>query len=135
MSEESSVDRMIREAREKGHAHHAKSEDHKEFHGKALERIIPKIMDPMCEGLRRAPGEPQRGPVLGHSALRHFIVSARSRTEHLPGNPRGPDGARSGVFGSRQSALRSFEHQKGLSRGFPRLYPIAHRSGSAPGLD
>jgi hypothetical protein len=83
MSEESSVDRMIREARERGHAHHAKSEDLKEFLGKALERVIPKIMDPICEGLRRALGEPKRSRVMGHSALRHFVVSATSQATHV----------------------------------------------------
>lgn len=83
MSEESSVDRMIREEKEKGHAHHAKADEHKDFLGKALERVIPKVMDPICEGLRRAIGEPKRGRVLGHSALRHFVVEARSRAHHL----------------------------------------------------
>jgi hypothetical protein len=82
MNEESSVDRMIREARENAHADVALSRDQMDFLGKAVEHVIPKIMDAVTDGLKRAMGIVEHRHIHGHGNVRSFSVAAWSRIEH-----------------------------------------------------
>ena len=81
MDEESSVDRMIREAREDAQADLALSQEQMDFLGKALDRAVPKIMDAISDGLKRAMGIVEHAHVHGHTNIRSFSVSGRSPIE------------------------------------------------------
>jgi hypothetical protein len=81
MDEESSVDRMIREARQSAHADSTLSQEQMDFLGKALDRVVPKIMDAVGDGLKRAMGIVEHGHVHGHTNTRSFTISGRSPVE------------------------------------------------------
>jgi hypothetical protein len=81
MDEESGVDRMIREAREDARAELALTREQMDFLGKALDRVAPRIMDAISEGLKRAMGMVEHGHVHGHTNIRSFSVSGRSPIE------------------------------------------------------
>jgi hypothetical protein len=79
--EESLYDRTMREMREERAARRVPSADEAEFLGTALEPIAERIRAEVCDGLRKALGEPVPGPIQGNGVKRSFRVQADSATE------------------------------------------------------
>lgn len=78
---ESVYDRLMRETREQKQAESVKTYEQQEWLATALTPIAEKINDEICEGLRKALGEPLRGAVSRQKGSCAFTTGAEPATE------------------------------------------------------